>query len=80
LGPAIAAFKQCRPVICIDGIFLTGKYKDTIFTAMATDGNNQLLLLEIAFVEVENDVSWYWFRERSKQMVVGDVSDMCDTR
>jgi hypothetical protein len=30
LGPAIAAFKQCRPVICIDGTFLTGKYKGTI--------------------------------------------------
>jgi hypothetical protein len=35
LGPAIAAFKQCRPVICIDGTFLTGKYKGTILT----DGN-----------------------------------------
>jgi hypothetical protein len=25
LGPAIAVFKHCRPVICIDGTFLTGK-------------------------------------------------------
>jgi hypothetical protein len=25
LGPAIAAFKHCQPVICIDGTFLTGK-------------------------------------------------------
>jgi hypothetical protein len=25
LGPAVAAFKQCRPVICIDGTFLTKK-------------------------------------------------------
>jgi hypothetical protein len=47
LGPAIAAFKHCRPVICIDGTFLTRKYKGTILTAVAADGNNQLLPLAI---------------------------------
>jgi hypothetical protein len=45
LGPAIATFKQSRPVICIDGTFLTGKYKGTILTVVAADGNNQLLPL-----------------------------------
>jgi hypothetical protein len=40
LGPAIAAFKQCQPVICIDGTFLIGKYKGTILTTVAADGNN----------------------------------------
>jgi hypothetical protein len=35
LDPAIAAFKQCRPVICIDDAFLTGKHKGTILTAVA---------------------------------------------
>jgi hypothetical protein len=68
LGPATAAFKHCRPVICIDG---------TTVTAMATDGNNQLLPLAIAFAEGENGDSWYGFLERLKQMVVGDVSDVC---
>jgi hypothetical protein len=33
--------------------------------------------LAIAFAEGENDDSWYWFIERLKQMVVGDVSDVC---
>jgi hypothetical protein len=37
LGPAIAAFKHCRPVICIDGTFLTRKYKGTILTVVAAD-------------------------------------------
>jgi hypothetical protein len=77
LGPAIAAFKQCRPVICIDGTFLPGKYKETILTVVAADGNNQLLPLTIAFVEGENGDSWYWFLKRLKQMVVGDASDVC---
>jgi transposase-like protein len=66
-----------RPVICIDGTFLTGKYKGTILTAVVAYGNNQLLHMAIAFAEGENGDSWYWFLERLKQMVVGDVSDMC---
>jgi hypothetical protein len=33
--------------------------------------------LAIAFTEGENGDSWYWFLERLKQMVVGDVSDVC---
>jgi hypothetical protein len=77
LGPAIATFKQCRPVICIDCTFLIGKYKGTILTTVAADGNNLLLPLAIAFAEGENGDSWYWFPERLKQMVVGDVSDVC---
>jgi transposase-like protein len=76
LGPAIAAFKHCQPVIYIDGTFLTGKYKGIILTAVAADGNNQLLPLA-AFAEGENGDSWYWFMERLKQMVVGDVLDVC---
>jgi transposase-like protein len=77
LGPTIVAFKQCRPVICIDGTFLAGKYKGTILLAVATDGNNQLLQLAIVFAAGENGDSWYWFLERLKQMVVGDVSNVC---
>jgi transposase-like protein len=44
---------------------------------VAADGNNQLLPLAIAFAEGENGDSWNWFLERLKQMVVGDVSDVC---
>jgi hypothetical protein len=44
---------------------------------VAAYGNNQLLHLAIAFAEGENGDSWYWFLERLKQMVVGDVSDVC---
>jgi hypothetical protein len=51
LGPCIEAFRYCRPVICIDSTFLTGKYKGTILTAVAAYDNNQLLPLAIAFAE-----------------------------
>ena len=56
LGACIEAFPHCRPVICIDGIFLTGRYKDTILTAVAADGNRQLLPLAIAFVEKKSRI------------------------
>jgi hypothetical protein len=59
LGSALAAFKHCRPVICIDGTFITGKYMGTILTVVAADGNNQLLPLAIAFAEGENGDRWY---------------------
>jgi hypothetical protein len=62
-----------QPVICIDGTFLTDKYKGTILTTVAADSNNQLLPLVIAFAERENGDSWYWFLERLKNMVVQDV-------
>jgi hypothetical protein len=59
LGACIEAFKLCRPIICIDGTFLTGKYKETILTVVAAHSNNQLLPLAIAFAEGENGDSWY---------------------
>lgn len=77
LNASIAAFKRCRPVICIDGTFLTGKYRGTILTAIGADGNTQVVPLAIAFVEKESGDSWYWFLERVKVMVVDDVLDVC---
>jgi transposase-like protein len=76
LGACVQAFKFCRPVSCIDGTFLTGKYKGTILTAVAADSNNQLLPLVIAFIEGENGDSWYWFLERLKNMVVQHVQNV----
>jgi hypothetical protein len=51
IGTCIEAFKQCGHIICIDDTFLIEKYKGTILTAVAADGNNQLLPLAIAFAE-----------------------------
>ncbi|BAH93841.1 Os07g0238100 [Oryza sativa Japonica Group] len=41
LGACINAFVHCRPVLCIDGTFMTGKYRGQILTAIGCDGNNQ---------------------------------------
>jgi len=50
----IETFRHCRPVICVDGMFLTCKYKGQILTSIGTDGNNHIVPLAMAFVEGEN--------------------------
>ena len=61
-------------MICIDGTFLTGRYKGQILTTIGVVCNNQIVLLAFAFVENENLDSWYWFLERVKIHVVDAIS------
>ena len=42
LGAYVRAFMYCLPVLCIDGTFLTGRYKETILTAIGVDCNRWL--------------------------------------
>ena len=64
-------------MICIDGTFLTGRYKGQILTAIGVDCNNQIVSLAFAFVENENLDSWYWFLEQVKVHVVTARPDVC---
>jgi hypothetical protein len=57
----VAGFAHCRPIISVDGTFLTGKYKGTLMTAVGMTAENQLLSLAFALVEGENNESWRWF-------------------
>src|SRR5438105_10527055 len=59
-GQYIEAFRHCRPVICVDGTFLSGKYQGTLLTAIIADANNQIIPLAYA-VESEKNDSWLWF-------------------
>ena len=77
LGACINAFVHCRPVLCIDGTFMTGKYRGQILTAIGCDGNNQVLPMALAFVESENTESWYWFLERVHIAVVRMRPNVC---
>lgn len=76
-GVCIEAFSHCRPLLCVDGTFLTGKYKGQILTAIGTDGNNQILPLAFAFVEGETTESWLWFLRQLKVAVVKDRPNVC---
>ncbi|XP_066159633.1 uncharacterized protein [Oryza sativa Japonica Group] len=77
LGACINAFVHCRPVLCIDGTFMTGKYRGQILTAIGCDGNNQVVPMAFAFVESENTESWYWFLERVHIAVVRMRPNVC---
>jgi hypothetical protein len=49
LGVCINSFQHCWPILCINGTFLTGKCRLQMLTAIAVDGNNQLLPVTFAF-------------------------------
>ncbi|XP_060200259.1 uncharacterized protein LOC132628500 [Lycium barbarum] len=56
------AFKAgCRRAIGLDGCFLKGVSKGQMLVAVCKDGNNQMLPLAWAVVEVENTFTWRWF-------------------
>ena len=52
------AFKHCRPVISVDGTFLTGQFKGTLLVAIAHDANDRLLPLAFALVTADNNDNW----------------------
>ena len=54
-------FVNCRPIIGLDGCFLKGKYVGELLSAMARDGNDQMVPL--AYCVVENKETWSWFLE-----------------
>lgn len=76
-GLAAQGFSHYHPVLTMDGTFLCGKYKGTILSAIAADGNNQLLPVAFAIVENENTSSWLWFLDNIKQHVVRDRPNVC---
>ena len=76
LGACVRAFMYCLLVLCIDGTFLTRRYKITILTAIGVDCNKHVVSIAFAFVENENTESWYWFLERAKIHVVAVRPDV----
>ena len=58
---SIEGFEHCHPVLSIDGTYLYGKYKDTLFIAIECDINNQFFLLTFSIIEDENIDCWRWF-------------------
>ncbi|XP_009618093.2 uncharacterized protein [Nicotiana tomentosiformis] len=51
----------CRRCIGFDGYFLKGVCKGQLLVVVCKDGNNQILPLAWAIVEVENTFYWRWF-------------------
>jgi len=59
--PCIEGFKYCKPIVQVDGTFLTGKYHKTFLTAISQDGNRNIFPLAFAIVEGETKEALIWF-------------------
>ena len=68
-------YQFCRPIVCLDGVHLKGKYKGMMFTVVCKDDNNSIFLLAWGIGDVENDSSWLWFFTKLKQ-VYNDQSSL----
>jgi len=56
--------QHCRPVIGIDGAFLKWDIKGHLLAAVGRDGDNRIVPLAWAVVEIENDDNWDWFLKK----------------
>ncbi|XP_033131764.1 uncharacterized protein LOC117126779 [Brassica rapa] len=80
-GASVNGYPFMRKVVVVDGTFLNGKYKGTLLTALAQDGNFQIFPIAFAMVDRENDDSWHWFFTQLKLLIPDDeglaiISDM----
>ena len=66
-----------RPIIGVDDYFLNGKYGGELLTIVGRDGNDQMLPLAYAVVEVENKETWSWFLD----LMIGELGGpkVCST-
>jgi hypothetical protein len=67
--PCIEGFAHCKPLVQVDGTFLTGKFKGTLLLAVAQDGNNHIFPVAFALVEGETKKAWNFFLKNLREHV-----------
>lgn len=77
LAQCIRAFSYCRPVLCVKGTPLCGRYQGVLLTALALDANDCLVPVAFAIAERETKESWLWFLRNVKRAVVKERSGVC---
>jgi hypothetical protein len=77
IGASISGFSSSiRPVISVDGSFMKGKYKGTMFIASCLEGNNQIYPLAMGVGHSENHSSWTWFMRQLREHCCQNMSDL----
>ncbi|KAL0846802.1 hypothetical protein Bca101_020048 [Brassica carinata] len=71
-GASVNGFPFMRKVVVVDGTFLNGRYKGTLLTTLAQDGNFQIFPIAFAVVDTKNDDSWHWFFSELKLLIPDD--------
>ncbi|KAL0386098.1 UNVERIFIED_CONTAM: hypothetical protein Sradi_3004100 [Sesamum radiatum] len=51
----------CRPIIGLDGCFLQTVYQRQLLVAVGRDGNDNMIPIALAVVQLENRDNWSWF-------------------
>ncbi|XP_047258887.1 uncharacterized protein LOC124891122 [Capsicum annuum] len=65
-----------RKVITVDDTFLYDKYEGVLLSAVAQDTENHIYPITFCIVDKENDVSWMFFFEKLKSIIVNEP-DLC---
>ncbi|XP_078164967.1 uncharacterized protein LOC144559730 [Carex rostrata] len=68
-GPLIEDWKNCRPVVSVDGTHLYGKYEGCALIATSIDANGGLYPIAFAICDKENGDNWEWFLQSLKEFV-----------
>ncbi|XP_021833443.1 uncharacterized protein LOC110773249 [Prunus avium] len=69
---SIDGFRWCRPMLFIDGTFVTNKYKGTLLGATANNGNKEVFPFAFAIVSGETVDNWRWFLQRISEVLVDE--------
>ncbi|XP_034197297.1 uncharacterized protein LOC117612741 [Prunus dulcis] len=69
---SIDGFRWCRPMLFIDGTFVTNKYKGTLLGATAKNGNKEVFPFAFAIVSGETADNWRWFLQRISEVLVDE--------
>ncbi|KAL5161713.1 hypothetical protein HKD37_07G018958 [Glycine soja] len=73
-NPCIEGFKYCKPLVQVDGTFLTGKYHSTLLTAIRQDGSRNNFSLAFAIIESETKEAWMWFLHYLRRYVTPQLN------
>ncbi|XP_010548876.1 PREDICTED: uncharacterized protein LOC104820207 [Tarenaya hassleriana] len=68
--PLTKCFKNCHPVLGLDGCFLKWKIKGELLAAVGRDADNRIYPIAWAVVHAETSDTWNWFVRKLK-------SDLC---
>ena len=66
----VEAFKHCKPVISVDGAFLTGKYRGALLIVTGMHGEDRLIPLAFSLVEGETTIAGHGFCIWSIEMLL----------
>ncbi|CAK8578221.1 unnamed protein product [Lathyrus sativus] len=74
--PCINGFAYCKLIVQVDGTWLYGKYRGTLLTAVAQDGNANIFPVAFALVEGETKEAWSFFL-RNLRLHVTPQPNLC---